>query len=144
MKKGIIAGVIAIIAIAGITAIFVMNKKDATPSSSEAPNPATTQESTDADTGSDTPETNTVAASEIEIEDFKFGPANITVKKGTTVTWTNKDSAPHNVISDGPGSLESETLNQGDTYQFTFNEVGTFNYICTFHSGMSGTVTVTE
>ncbi|MBX4197301.1 cupredoxin domain-containing protein [Candidatus Saccharibacteria bacterium] len=79
------------------------------------------------------------------MQNFAFMPADITVKKGTTVTWTNNDSAAHTVTaissSSGPSS---GTLNQGDKYTFTFNTAGMFHYRCSIHPDMLGTVTVTE
>jgi plastocyanin len=68
------------------------------------------------------------------------------VKKGTTVTWTNKDSAGHTVVeSDGQaGGPSSGTLANGQSYQFTFNTPGTFHYKCSIHPQMTATVTVTE
>ena len=61
------------------------------------------------------------------------------VKKGDTVVWTNKDSAPHTVTG---GSLNSGTLSGGQTYSFTFNAAGTVSYACSFHPSMTGKVVV--
>jgi plastocyanin len=83
-----------------------------------------------------------VTTNEVDIQDFAFSPDSITVTKGTTVTWTNKDSAPHTVK--GIGTVwTSETLNQGQTYNQTFNEAGTFEYECSIHTSMRGKVIVT-
>lgn len=100
---------------------------------------------------SDTPANNSnsttpTATNSVTIQNFAFSPASITVKKGTTVTWTNKDSTPHTVTQDeagGPG-MDSKGLAQGETYSATFNTTGTFKYHCAFHSNMTGTVTVTD
>jgi hypothetical protein len=73
------------------------------------------------------------------IKDFKFLPAAITISKGDTVTWTNQDSVVHDVT----GSMFiSGSMSQGATFKFTFNEAGTFDYICTHHPTMAGKVTV--
>ena len=81
----------------------------------------------------------------VTISNFAFSPAAITVKKGTAVTWTNKDSTTHTVTEndsqDGPKSGE---LNQGQSYTFTYNTAGTFKYHCSIHPDMTGSVTVTE
>ncbi|WP_309235855.1 cupredoxin domain-containing protein [Amycolatopsis sp. SID8362] len=83
--------------------------------------------------------TNTVA-----IKDFAFAPASTTVKKGTTVTWTNQDQDAHTVTSTGSGGpLRSPTLQTGQSYQYTFTTPGTFEYLCTIHPFMTATVTVT-
>ncbi|GAA3430859.1 cupredoxin family copper-binding protein [Kutzneria kofuensis] len=85
-----------------------------------------------------------VATNTVSIKNFAFAPTTITVKVGTTVTWTNSDQDPHTVTSDGKsGPLNSKPLNQGDTYQYTFTQAGTFSYLCTIHPFMTATVTVT-
>ncbi|MEX0881288.1 MAG: cupredoxin domain-containing protein [Candidatus Saccharimonadales bacterium] len=80
----------------------------------------------------------------VSISNFTFSPTDITVKKGTTVTWTNNDSVAHTVEFDTDNIPKSETLGNGDTFSFTFNDEGAFNYICGIHPSMHGTVTVTE
>ena len=77
----------------------------------------------------------------VEIADFAFSPAELTVPAGTTVTWTNNDSAPHTVTSDD-GAFDSGRLDEGDTFEFTFEEAGTFAYHCDFHPNMTATITV--
>lgn len=95
---------------------------------------------------SQTPENNVTQQDEVEIEDSAFKPASITVKKGTTVKWTNKDDIQHNVAPDEQSDAfkGSPMLSKGDSYSFTFNTVGTYSYHCTPHPFMKGTVTVTE
>lgn len=75
----------------------------------------------------------------VNIKDFAFSPSDIKVKKGTMVTWKNEDSSIHKIKSD---SFESGDINTGNTYQFKFENVGTFTYICSIHPSMKGTVTV--
>jgi plastocyanin len=85
------------------------------------------------------------SSNSVTIKDFAFSPASITVKKGTTVTWTNSDTTTHTVTeSDGQTGPDSGSLPSGKTYSFTFNTTGTFKYKCTLHPNMTGTVTVTE
>ena len=79
---------------------------------------------------------------EVNIDGFAFAPATLTVKAGTTVTWTNKDEDPHTVV-DNDGAFRSEALGSGGTYSFTFPTAGTFDYICSVHPFMHGTVVVT-
>jgi len=85
----------------------------------------------------------------VTIQNFAFDPASVTVPKGTTVTWTNQDSAPHTIASDATplfsmGALfTSNQLGQGQTFSFTFNNEGTYLYHCGIHPFMKGTVTVT-
>ena len=83
-----------------------------------------------------------VAANAVNIDNFAFVPATVTVKVGSTVTWTNKDEDPHTVVADG-GAFRSEALGSGGTYSFTFPAAGTFDYVCSIHPFMRGNVVVT-
>lgn len=78
----------------------------------------------------------------VTIRDFSYSPAEITIEKGTTVTWTNQDSALHTVSSDQGWDLDSGSLSQLQSYSHTFNESGTFEYHCVFHSMMKAKVIV--
>lgn len=78
---------------------------------------------------------------EVEIEDFAYVSAAITIKVGTTVTWTNKDSVRHTVSSD-TGLFESGLFGKGESFSHTFTEAGTFTYHCAPHPYMKGTVIV--
>lgn len=86
-----------------------------------------------------------VATDKVSIADMAFSPADITVKAGTTVTWTNNDSVAHTVTEndgkDGPGS---SPISPGKSYNFTFKKAGIYDYICSIHTEMTGSVTVTE
>lgn len=78
----------------------------------------------------------------VDIQNFAFSPATITVPVGTTITWTNRDSADHTVTSRS-GVFNSGTLSPNDTFSFTFNTPGTFDYFCRIHPSMTATVIVT-
>lgn len=80
----------------------------------------------------------------VNISGFAFSPSAVTIKKGTKVTWINKDTAPHTVTSLSGSTLNSPTLTTGKSFSFTFNTLGTFDYQCNFHTSMTGSVTVTE
>src|SRR3990172_7721429 len=67
----------------------------------------------------------------VEIKDFAFSPATLTVKKGTTVTFTNRDIASHSVTADDGTSFETGLLGTNESGTVTFNTVGTFGYHCT-------------
>jgi plastocyanin len=77
----------------------------------------------------------------VDISGFAFNPGSITIKVGQTVTWTNNDSASHNVIADD-GSFSSKTLATGDSFSFTFDKAGSYTYKCGFHARMTATVVV--
>jgi len=83
------------------------------------------------------------AANEVTIDDSAFRPAEITVPRGTKVTWVNKDYDPHTVVDSTDAKLfKSPALDTDESFSFTFNEAGTFKYFCTIHPRMQGTVVV--
>lgn len=84
------------------------------------------------------------AASAVDIIDFTFEPAEFTAAVGETVMWTNRDSATHTVTSEGAGPMDSGDVDEGGMYQVTFDQAGTYDYICTIHPFMHGTVEVTN
>ena len=77
----------------------------------------------------------------VTLQNFAFSPATLTVKVGTTVTWTNKDGTTHTVTSDS-GVFNSGNLSPNATFSYTFNNTGTFTYHCSIHTYMTGTVIV--
>jgi plastocyanin len=81
-------------------------------------------------------------AAEVTMQDIEFQPGNIDVKVGDTVTWTNDDSAGHDVTGDDFKSGDPGGMATGDTFEHTFDKAGTFDYVCTVHPGMEGSVTV--
>ena len=88
---------------------------------------------------------NEAASKEVQVvmEKMAFHPDTVTVVKGTKVTWTDKQSfIPHNVISDTKGLFDSGNMHKNDTFSYTFNDTGTFNYYCSHHKKMRGTVIV--
>ena len=84
-----------------------------------------------------------VATDHVSIASFAFGPATITVKPGTTVTWTQQDEDQHTVTAND-GSFTSSPLITGTTYTHTFTAPGTYAYHCSIHPFMHGTVVVTN
>jgi plastocyanin len=82
----------------------------------------------------------------VRMEDNFFAPANITVEPGTTVTWVQSGDNPHTTTS-YDGLWDSGLLpgGSGQSFSFTFDEPGTYDYFCIPHEdlGMVGTVTVT-
>jgi plastocyanin len=83
-------------------------------------------------------------ANAVNISNFAFVPATLTVPAGTTVTWTNQDGEPHTVVSSDGSTFHSPGLDTGKTYAFTFQNAGTFDYVCSIHPMMHGTVVVTK
>ena len=77
----------------------------------------------------------------VVIDNFAFGPGTLTVPLGTTVTWTNKDDIPH-AIATASKQSKSKTLDTDDAYSFTFTTPGSYEYFCSLHPHMTGTVVV--
>ena len=78
----------------------------------------------------------------MDIKNFAFSQPAMTINKGDTITWTNKDSAPHTVTSDAGNELGSGNLAQRQSYSHTFSRAGTFSYHCAVHPSMTATVVV--
>lgn len=72
-----------------------------------------------------------------------FEPEAALVKVGETVTWTNNDPVPHTVDS-RDGSISSGYITKGQSFQYTFTEAGTYEYYCTLHPWMVGSVKVAD
>ncbi len=77
----------------------------------------------------------------VSIKNFSFG-SPLTVPVGATVVWTNEDDMAHTVTASN-GAFDSGGLDKGQEFSFTFTKAGTFDYVCTYHSRMKSTVTVT-
>lgn len=84
-----------------------------------------------------------VSGNDVEINDFAFAPLTLTVATGSTVTWTNRDEEPHTVAANDD-SFRSPGMGTGATYSHTFATPGKFEYICSIHPMMHGTVMVTR
>jgi plastocyanin len=74
------------------------------------------------------------------IDNFTFGPAQLTVKIGDTVTWTNHDDIPHTVVS--AGKYRSKAMDTDDSFSFTFTSAGDYKYFCSLHPHMTGMIKV--
>jgi plastocyanin len=83
-----------------------------------------------------------VVGDQVSIDNFAFAPATLTVKAGSTVTWTNHDEEPHTVAA-SDGSFHSPGMGTGATFSHTFPTAGKFDYVCSIHPMMHGTVVVT-
>jgi amicyanin len=77
----------------------------------------------------------------VAIDNFTFNPQKLTVKAGTTVIWTNRDDIPHAVAAVNK-QFKSKTLDTDDGYAFTFTTPGSYEYFCSLHPHMTGTVVV--
>ncbi len=106
-----------------------------------APAAATTTEATES-----TPAARAPAASgdgvAVSMKGLQFEPKSVSVKVGQTITWTNKEPIPHNVIANDGADFKSEIFDEGKTFEYTADKAGTIRYECTLHPGMEGTIIV--
>jgi amicyanin len=79
---------------------------------------------------------------QVKIDNFSFGPSTLTVPVGSTVTWTNQDDVPHNVVSREGKTLKSPVLDTDQKFSYTFTQAGTYPYYCAIHPKMTGKVIV--
>ena len=82
-----------------------------------------------------------VAETEVKIDNFAFAPQRVVVKAGTTVIWINDDDIPHTIASSSK-SFKSNALDTKDKFSFTFTTPGTYEYFCSLHPHMTGTIVV--
>lgn len=137
MNKTVAVVIAAIIIIAGAWFIFA-GKNDNVNNGSSA-------NSSNQNQSQNQSATTPVNTNSVSIADMSFKPAEISVKKGTKVTWTNNDGIAHTVTeTDGKTGPSSPEMAPGSSYSFTYDEAGTFSYHCSIHPDMTGTVTVTQ
>jgi len=117
------------------SSLYVTNNTNYTPNTSVPPSTNTPPATT---TPSLQPQNLT---SLVSIKNFAFNPTPLTIKVGTTVIWTNNDSMPHQIKST---TFNSATLNNGQTFSFTFSTAGQYNYSCAIHPSMLGKIIVTQ
>jgi plastocyanin len=83
----------------------------------------------------------TADSTKIVVRDFMFNPTPLTVKAGSTVTWTNMDDEPHTVVSD-TGAFKSGGMDTNESFSHKFDKPGTYHFTCSIHPRMVGTVVV--
>lgn len=116
------------------------SESDAT---SEGESDATTTSESGDDSGGNAaaPSGDAVRSAEVEIEDFSYRPDPVTIEEGGKVIWKNRDSAPHTATATG-GSFDTGTIEEDKIKSETFKEPGTYEYVCSIHPQMHGTVEV--
>jgi plastocyanin len=151
MSRGALLGAIAaafvVVAILAGVALMNNDNDEPEPAVQNTTNNTTTQEPAPAqDNGQNAQPPASENEASVSIKDFAFSPASMTIKKGTTVTWTNEDDVAHTVTPDAqtPNFQGSGSLSQGESYSFTFDEAGTYDYHCQPHPNMTATVVVTD
>lgn len=140
-----VVSALAVVGIAMSVAYWVQEPEQTPGTVLSATNERSAEES-DAEVAADTLQ-NLVAATEsvtakdfsIDIVDFTYSPANIEVSPGTEITWTNMDQVAHTVTGD---DFSSSSLKAGESFSYTFDLPGSYEYYCAFHPQMLGTITV--
>jgi plastocyanin len=140
MRLPLYSRALSAVAVGGIAALALTACGGATHAATGGP--VTTHEEAAAAHTADAPSA-PVASSAVAIENFAFTPAAITVKAGTTVTWTNKDDEPHSVVSSDEPMRSPTLAGQANTFSHTFSKPGRYAYNCGIHPFMHGTVEVT-
>lgn len=151
MNKNILGVLITVVAVVGVAGVVVVNNKKM----DDMNMPSSTQSNTSSQGGGN-PFTNSskdmssdkIQEGEVkmDIANFAFSQKTLKVKKGTKVTWTNTDSAKHDISPDMESAsfMGSELLAKGGNYSFTFNTAGKYAYHCSPHPYMKASVEVTE
>ncbi len=145
MKKPVVAIVIGLVSVSAL-AFVLISSNSSEPSQSESNQTnSSTNSSEQLNNNNDQAEV-TVGDVSVDIKNFAFSPATITIKKGSKVTWTNQDSAKHDVtpVETSENFEASELLARGESYSYTFDTVGTYDYICSPHPYMKAKVVVVE
>jgi plastocyanin len=123
--------VLLIIAIVAIVGVFIILNYPTAKTQVGSSNPGQSNQQSS--------ESNSLPQASVTISNFAFNPATLTISKGTTVTWTNQDSTQHTIKS---SSFNSQTLNKGGTFEFKFDNAGTYDYSCGIHPSMKGKIIV--
>ena len=83
-------------------------------------------------------------SNKIEIKDFAFNPPTLTVKSGEKITWINRDDEPHTVVSVEKQFKKSTALDTDQEFTLTVGAPGIYDYFCSVHPKMTGTIVVTK
>lgn len=116
------------------------SESDATTSESES-DTTTSEPGDDSGGNAAAPSGDAVRSAEVEIEDFAYHPDPVTIEEGGKVIWKNRDSAPHTATA-ADGSFDTGTIEEDKIKSETFKEPGTYEYVCSIHPQMHGTVEV--
>ena len=160
VRRGMLGLIAAVAVVASVLALSGLSSTPATTTTAAAPAPAVSlaavQQSSaqalsslsgltsTAAQNNAAPAASSSSAVSVSIQNYAFSPASLTIPVGTTVVWTNEDTAPHTVtVSDGPVKFASPNLQTGDTFTYTFTTAGTYQYYCAVHPDMKASVTVT-
>ncbi len=133
----IITSIVILIILAGVFSLLLLNNNSVnTQNGNPAGNTGSSQNNQNSGDNQNAKTYN------INIQNFKFSPATLIIKKGEAIVWTNMDSVRHTVTSDSGNELDSSLLSTQQTYSHTFTKTGTYAYHCTPHPNMKATIIV--
>ena len=158
MNKKLLIPALIITAVAGVVAVGISgligtapvgvsnNNSSQKPTATSMPMPEENMNPNMSNTTESAQSAESASGDQVTYKGFAIVQKTLKVKKGTTVTWTNQDSAKHDVSPDVETAdfKASELFGKGETYKVTFNTVGTYAYKCSPHPYMKGTIEVTE
>ena len=139
MSSSVVRRSILLVGLLVGAAVAACGGSASTPAASTAASPAASPAAPSEAAPSDAPAAG--GGDAVTIANFAFGPASLSVAAGTTVTWTNNDSAPHTATADD-GSFDSSSIAPGATFSQAFDTAGTFAYHCSIHPNMTATIEV--
>ena len=122
-----------------LISVFLVLGCTSTQPTEKTTTPTSTPTSTPAPISQETEAVATEQGISISLQAPEFNPSDVTISVGDTVTWTNNDPGRHAIRIGNENSYE---LPAGGSYSYTFNEAGTFNYVCSFHLNERGTIIV--
>jgi plastocyanin len=127
-----------------VGAVFVLGAVGLVTSNNNTSNESTSSVLQQDDRSEDESQQQMAGTNEVSIDNFAFTPEKLVVTVGTKIKWTNNDTARHNIDFLNDDMEDSDLLSQGEIYEYTFNKVGVFEYICTPHPYMTASVEVVE
>jgi plastocyanin len=141
MRRSTLAVIIIVVVVVAAGTLALTRKSDTSNNSQTSSNnsqPSSNNKSASNNSSSQP------AAGTINIKDMMFTPSQISVAVGGTVTWTNNDTTAHTVVDDlsnvdGPNSGD---IAPGQSYSFKFTKAGSYQYHCSIHPSMRGTIVV--
>jgi plastocyanin len=134
MNNKLIIGIVAAVIVIG-GGFLLLNRNNAAKMNMQGATPSQSQDQQSPATSAPT------SQNAVEIKNFSFSPASLTVKVGDKVTWTNSDSAGHSATADD-NSFDTGVLEQGQSGSATFSKPGTYTYHCSVHPNMTATIIV--
>jgi len=146
MNKTTAGIIVALVVIGSAVAVVALNKENDKPAKNSSSGMNANKHNDDDGRRDEEPSRSAQETNMITYKGFEVAQKSITVKKGTTVTWTNEDDAMHDVTPDTETAdfKASELFGKGESHKVTFNTVGSYPYHCSPHPYMKGMVEVIE